>query len=185
MGGKIVFEATYQPGEKNFKDILLKIKNVHPDVVYFPGNYQESGFILKQAREIRLFAIFVGGDGSYSPELIRIAGRSAEGSYYTIMSLPKEANDKLKNFIKRFQKRYGQSPGVYDAYSYDALYIIAKAIKIAGYDSEKIKEVLYSHTFYGVTGKIKFTKYGDVDKPYAIYVIKDGNFVALDWTPSW
>ena len=82
----------------NFKNKLLKIKSFYPEVIYFPSNYQESALILKQAKELRIFSIFVRGDGSYSPELIKIAGKAAEGSYYTLMVLLKRKIKNLKNF---------------------------------------------------------------------------------------
>jgi len=183
LGGKIIYEDNYAPGQRDFKSNLAKIKSVNSEVIYFPGNYEESGIILKQAKEIGIKAVFVGGDGSYSPELIKIAGDAAEGSYYTLMALPQAKSPKVENFRKAFQEKYGEEPGVYDAYSYDALMTIAEAIKTGGYSSEGIKNALYSLTYEGVTGITKFDKYGEVDKPYAIYVVRNGKFEPLEWLP--
>jgi len=184
LGGRIVLQESYDPGQRDFKSNLIKIKSTQPDVIYFPGNYEESGIILKQAKELGIDAIFVGGDGSYSPELLKIAGKSAEGSYYTLMALPQVESDLIRNFKENFRKKYGEEPGVYDAYSYDALMIIVEAIKIGGYNSEGIKKALYSIEYKGVTGLTKFDEYGEVDKPYAIYVVNQGKFVPYPWTPK-
>ena len=183
LGGKIVFEDNYNPGQTDFRGDLVKIKNAHPEVVFFPGNYQESGIILKQARELNLKATFLGGDGSYSPELIHIAGKAAENSYYTLMGMDFEA-PLVKGFRRSFREKYGEEPDVYSAYAYDALKTIAEAIRIGGYSSEGIKNALKHIKFIGVTGVTKFDKYGEVNKPYFIVMVKNGKFEFLRWRPS-
>ena len=184
LGGKILIEESYDPGKKDFRDVLSKIKPLNPEIIYYPGNYQESGIILKQAKEMGIKSIFVGGDGSYSPELINIAGAAAEGSYYTLMAMGFGiADEEIEKFTKSFKEKYGEEPDVYAAYAYDAMKTLAEAIKIGGYSADGIKKALYTTTFKGVTGITKFDSYGEVDKPYYIYEVKNGKFELLKWVP--
>lgn len=178
MGGQTSVIDSYNPGDKDFKTQLGKIKNSKSDIVFYPGHYQESGLILKQAKEIGIKSIFIGGDGSYSPDLIKIAGNAADGSYYTIMAMGFGIADaEIAKFKAEFQKKYNQEPDVYSAYAYDALKIIANAIPKGGYTSEGIKAALYgTRDFKGVTGITSFDKNGEVDKPFYIYVVRDGKF---------
>ena len=185
VGGQIVIEESYDPGKKDFRDLLTKIKSLNPPIIFYPGNYQESGIILKQAREMGIKSTFVGGDGSYSPELINIAGVAAEGSYYTLMAMGFGiADQEIENFTKNFKEKYGEEPDVYAAYAYDAMKTLAEAIRIGGYSADGVKKALYSTTFKGVTGITKFDNYGEVDKPYYIYEVKNGKFELLKWVPS-
>ncbi len=183
IGGKILIQESYNPGSKDFRAQLDKIKNLHPDVVFFPGNYQESGLILKQAKELGLSVPFIGGDGSYAEELINIAGNAAEGSYYTLMSMGYGTVDnKIAKFDTKFKSKYGVNPDGYAAYSYDALLMIAEAIKLGGYSSNGIKKALYGMKgFRGVTGITEFDAFGEVDKPYGVYEIKNGRFQIVVW----
>jgi branched-chain amino acid transport system substrate-binding protein len=178
LGGQIPVIESYNPGDKDFKTQLGKIKSSNPDIVFYPGHYQESGLILKQARELGIKAVFIGGDGSYSPDLIKIAGNAAEGSYYTIMAMGFGVADaEIEKFKGEFQKKYNQEPDVYSAYAYDALRMIANAIQKGGYTSAGIKTALYGmKDFKGVTGITSFDKNGEVDKPFYIYVVKNGKF---------
>jgi len=178
-GGNILSIDSYSAGDRDFRAQLAKIKNQTPDVIFYPGHYQESGLILKQAKELGIKVPFVGGDGSYSPELLTIAGNSAEGSYYTLMAMGYGvADDEIKEFMRAFKAKYNAEPDVYSAYAYDAMRIIIDAIGNGGYTSEGIKRALYAiNNFKGVTGFTSFDQFGEVDKQFYIYVVWQGTFV--------
>lgn len=177
-GGKIVSAESYNAGMSDFRAQLLRIRDFAPDVVFFPGYYEDSGLILKQARELGIKSTFIGGDASYSPMLIKIAGAAAEGSYYTMMTMAVGAADqKISAFMNAYKAKYGSEPNVASAYAYDALLTIAQAIRQGGYSGEGIRSALYRIKFDGVTGTTRFDQFGEVDKPYGIYEVKNGAFV--------
>lgn len=177
-GGSVVETDVYNPGDRDFRSQLSKIKDTNPDVVFYPGHYQESGLILKQARELGINVPFIGGDGSYSPELISIAGNAAEGSYYTLMAMGYGvADEQIDQFTNSFETSYGIEPDVYSAYAYDAIQVIVNAIRNGGYSSDGIKQALYAtKNFLGVTGYTSFDANGEVDKEFSVYIVKDGKF---------
>jgi branched-chain amino acid transport system substrate-binding protein len=179
LGGVILLNEAYEADTRDFRGIVAKIKAVEPQAVYIPGNYQEVALFLKQAYEGGLKSAFVGGDGSYSPELIKLAGNAAEGTCYTIMAV--KHNDYYKSFNEAFKKKYQREPDVYDAYAYEAGSIILEAVKNVGYDATKIKDYLLSHTFNeSLTGPLKFDQDGEVDRQYGIVKVQDGKFVDLE-----
>jgi branched-chain amino acid transport system substrate-binding protein len=176
-GGRVVIKETYNPDAVDFRGQLTKIAAAKPDIVFYPGHYQESGLILKQARQLGITSTFVGGDGSYSPKLMEIAGPAAEGSYYTLMAMePENASPDVKRFVDAFKARYHEEPDVYAAYAYDAMMTITAAADATGYTSDDIKNGLYSITYNGVTGETKFDADGEVAKPFAIYKVTNGRF---------
>lgn len=181
-GGKILITEVFEGGQTDFRDPIIKIKMKNPEVIYFPGNYQECGKILRQAKELALNSIFVGGDGAYSTDLIKLAGEAAEGSFYTIMSLGQGVIDSLvSDFEIKFKKKYGKDVDVYAAYAYDALFTLVVAIKKSSADPDKIKNALYKVKYIGITGLNEFDEFGEVKKFYSIYVIKNKNFERVDF----
>lgn len=178
LGGKIIYEDGYNPGTSDFRSLILKLKQINPDAVYLPGNYQEVAQFLKQAKEMNLKSIFMGGDGSYSPELIKIAGDAANGSYYTQFAI--NQNNYFNNFKKKFVKKYNRQPDIYDSYSYEAANIILQAIDSAGYNSLSIRNYLLNHSFTSLTGQLKFINDGNVDREYGVLTVKDGKFVGVN-----
>ncbi len=176
LGGTVVYEDAYQPGTVDFRSVIEQIRKIGPDALYVPGNYQETGLFLKQAFENALNLLVVGGDGSYSPELIKIAGNAAEGSYYTIMAVQSDS-DYYRSFEKAFTSEYGKAPDVYDAYAFEAASIVRDAIKKVGHDSTKIRDYLLSQTFDSMTGLLKFDADGEVQREYGIVRVVNGSFV--------
>ena len=75
--GQILGEEAYLQKDQDFKTILTKIKALNPEIIYVPGYYEEVGKIVKQAREIDLKCVIMGGDGWDSPKLGEIAGADA------------------------------------------------------------------------------------------------------------
>lgn len=181
MGGKVVFYEGFGPGQKDFRSTIQKLKSIKPEMVYFPGQAGETGLILKQAKELALDVPFVGGDGSYSPDLITIAGNAAEGTYYTLMAMGFGISDDLiEQFKKNFFSKYFEEPTVYAAYAYEAGKIVAEVLAKAEYDSESIKKELYAlKDFKGVTGLTSFDTNGEVDKTFYVYVVENGKFVLV------
>jgi branched-chain amino acid transport system substrate-binding protein len=172
---EIIFDESYNDGSKDFKASLIKLKDLSPEAVFIPGYYKESTIILKQAREIGLKTIFIGGDGSYSPELIQNASQAAEGFYCTIMNI-NEDSDYYKNFYSKFKKAYNQEPDVYDAYAYEASMILKEAINKAGQDANLVKEYLLSNKFESLTGEIGFESNGDINRLFKVVKVENNEF---------
>ena len=177
-GGKITLIEAYNSGDKDFRTQLTKIWKNKPDVIFFPGNYQESGLILKQATELGVKSTFIGGDGSVSSELVEISGISSENTFYSNMAIGYGiADNEISNFNELFYQEYKEKPSVYSAYAYDAMKLIADAISRSDYSSGGIKQALYeTNNFIGVTGLTNFNEFGEVDKSFYIYKIVNGNF---------
>lgn len=179
----IVFDEAYDSQQKDFRNVLSRLQSTKPAVVFFPGNYQDNALILKQAREAGISVPFVGGDGAFSEELIKIAGDAAGNSYFTMMGIPKSKT--VEEFVAKYTAKYGkQEPNVFVYYAYDALMMVADAIKAGGYTADGIKTALYSLHHNGLTGETHFDSLGEVSKPYSIYTVRNGKFDLLDWRPS-
>jgi len=172
---KIVFDESYNDGNKDFKASLIKLKALNPEAVFIPGYYKESTIILKQAREIGLKTVFIGGDGSYSTELIENAGEAANGFYCTIMNIDEES-DYYKEFYKKFTTTYNKEPDVYDAYAYEACNILKKAIIEVGNDAVLVQKYLLTHQFNSLTGIIGFESNGDINRLFKVVKVENNEF---------
>jgi branched-chain amino acid transport system substrate-binding protein len=75
------FEGTEE--KSNFDPIITPIKAKNPDLVYFGGIYDQGAPFFKQAREKGLKSKFLGPDGFDSSDLVKIAGKTVVGMYYT------------------------------------------------------------------------------------------------------
>ena len=90
-----------------------------------------------------------------------------------------EAVEKLakgEEFKTKYKAKYNQDVQIYSPYSYDAVYVIAEAIKRAGGpDKAKIIEEVAKTNHPGVTGQISFDAKGDIkDGAISMFKVKDG-----------
>jgi branched-chain amino acid transport system substrate-binding protein len=180
-GGEIKIIEAFNPNERDFRSQLAKIKAIEADVVFFPALYQECGLILRQAREIGINQSFIGGDGAIDPKLIEIAKEAAENSYYTNLSMGFGVTDaEINAFMNSFKAKYGKEPSAYNAYAYDVVCVIAEALRLSKGTQDRAKESLYEiKDFRGVTGITTFDSYGEVDKPFGMYMIKDSEYIRV------
>ena len=178
LGGKIVGEQSYSTGDTDFRAQLTSIRTAQPDVVCVPGYYQEVALIVKQGRQIGLNMPFVGCDGWADQALLAIGGKAVDGCYFTNHFSPDDQSPIVKEFVARYQEKYGAPPDTFAALGYDAARLLADAIKRAGSsDSKALRDALAETAgFGGVTGQISFDANRNASKPGLIVRVKGGRF---------
>lgn len=179
LGGEIIYRENYNKGEKDHRTYLLKIKSQRAEAIYIPGYGEDIGLILKQAEEIKINSRFFSSPGIEIPNLFNIAGASAEGVIYSIASF-NPTNPLTADYSAAYKERYGEESDWMAANSYDALKILADAMKSChSYkDNDCVKDfILNLRDYNGVGGLTTFDKNGDVIKPIALKTIKNGQFV--------
>lgn len=111
-------------------------------------------------------------------DIAKVAGEAAEGVIYAYPSYdPVKGNEITLEFARKFKEKYGVLPDPEAAFSYDAMEILALAIKNGGFDSKDIKNALYKIKDYnGGTGKTSFDENGDVIKPVGFKSVHNGKY---------
>ncbi len=178
LGGTIVGDAAYQEGDSDFRAQLAQLKAAAPEALFVPGYYGEVGPIAQQSKELGLNVPLLGGDGWDSPDLVKGAGGALEGSYFSTHYSPDEKRAKVESFVKDYQGKYGKQPSGNAALGYDAMMILADAIKRAGsVDREAITKALAeTKGFDGVTGNITIDAERNAQKPATILQVKGDAF---------
>jgi len=169
---------TFQKGQADYKAQLTKIKGLNPDAVFCSALYEEGAVILSQARKTGIKVPFVGGNGFNSPKVIEIAKDAAEGLVVATPWFADRNDPRVKAFVARYEKAYGKKPDQFAAQAYDALYIMAEALKKAGKaDREKLRDALAGiRNFDGVLGRFSFDADRDVVMEPNVLIIKNGKF---------
>lgn len=187
LEGKTISFDGIAIGEKDFKALLTRIQSTHPDVLYFGGIYNEGGLIARQAKEIGLKAKFVSGDAMQTPEFIRIAGESADGSFVTNVGIPPEQIPSAQEFLVQYRQAY---PNVdmqpYDHYTYEATRIALLALAQTprqadgAYDRTAAINFVQAIDYNGVLGRTSFDEKGDTtNKTISTYRVDKGNFIPV------
>jgi len=179
LGGQIVAEESYMPGDSDFRSQLTKIKSVNPEALFI-GGYQEQINIIKQANELGLKTQFLAGPPFESQTTIQSLGNLAEGVIYPYHFAVEKANPKTISYMEAYKKKFGVETGGFAPLMYDAVYIIANAMKKCETNTDCIKTELYNTNYNGVSGNITFDKNGDPIIPIIIKTVKNGKFVPYE-----
>ena len=153
----------------NFAPMIIPMKAKNPALVYFGGIYHQGGLLLKQMREKRVEAVFMGPDGFDSSEIVKIAGAHIKGTYYTTVAGPPDAYPESAAFAKKFKQRFGKGVESFAMYGYDAAMVGIKAMEQTLQSNSGKKParaeiagaIRKLKNFKGVTGAIAFDNKGD------------------------
>lgn len=174
---EITSHQTFSSGQADFQTSLTKIKTSNPDAIYLISYAAEAENILQEQKELGLEAqIYAAQPFEDRTLLENVPGLAEEVIYMT----PNIRTDEGEKFIEKYKKEYGEKPRVNAVRTYDALHIIAKAMRqCEEITSDCIKQKLYDIEYKGGVGTLDFDKNGDVDLPYVIKTVKDGEFVRV------
>lgn len=170
MGGEIVVDISYSSGDVDFKPQLTQIRDKKPDVLFVPGYYTEVGLIAKQAKELNVKAVLLGGDGWDSEKLTEIGGEAIVGGYFSNHYSHEDQNPAVQNFVKGYQAKYKEVPSGLAAMGYDAAAVAIDAINRAPELSVKaIRDAIAAtKNFPGVTGVITINDERNAVKPAVV-----------------
>lgn len=157
IGGTIVSEYSYEPTQRDFKDIIAKMISDHPDGVYVVGVGENMSILIKQIlQHPGAKDITVTGDFNFSSVgVIDALGELPRDIYYTDINVNEE-------FATAYAKKYNQPVSVYPAFTF-ALLQIYKQVVDAGEvkTAEDIYHAVVGHSFQTAVNTITFDEKGE------------------------
>jgi branched-chain amino acid transport system substrate-binding protein len=163
----------------DWKAVLTKLKGKKPDVVFYGGMDATGGPLLKQARELKIAAIFSFGDGACTDKMAELAGPTAEGLICSQAGIPVQAAG--KKFLEGYKAKFNMDPVLYSPFTYDAAKLLVAAMQKAdSADPAKYLPALAAIELSGATGNIQFDEKGDrKDAEMTIFTMKEGKVTPL------
>lgn len=181
-GGKITGFESYAKDDVDFSALLTKLNQGRPDVLFIPDYYNKVGLIAKQARQLGVRAVLLGGDGWDSPEMLKIAGDAIHGGYFTNHYSPDDPRPEVQEWVKKYVAKYGQRPDALGTLGYDAALLLIEALKKASKpEPDQIRAALAQiKDFPCVSGKITFDEWGNPIKSAVVlqYTAEGQQYVA-------
>src|SRR5246127_741177 len=108
--GGVVREQSYSSGDNDFRAQLTSIKAAGPEVVFVPGYYPEVEIILKQARQLGISVPFIGCEAWDSPTLLQVAGKAADGCYFSNQFSAADPSPVAQEFGKVYREKFANPP---------------------------------------------------------------------------
>jgi branched-chain amino acid transport system substrate-binding protein len=179
--GSVVAFETFSTKDVDFSAQLTNIVRSGADVIFTPQYYNEVPLIVKQAKELGWTKPILGSDSWGSAELMNLCGDACKGYFFSTHYAAAGAKGATKEFIDKYNAKYGYVPDEVAALTWDAINLMCMAIQNTGgltgnieKDREAVKDRLTEvKDFDGITGKMTFSPGGNPTKCAVIVKISD------------
>jgi branched-chain amino acid transport system substrate-binding protein len=190
MGINVVSRESYDAGDTDFSGQIAKMLAKDPDCVLISVIGETGGPIVRQLRQNGYKGLILDKE-SFMFNQVEVAG--VQNSDYVFFANPyvtyKSIDDcdipNMKEFLQKYQARYGIMVGTDSAYrGWDAVNVFEAAAKLAGAtDSESLKNATMKLKMEGLGGAIDFTKGNrEAYNTFNSFILVDGKNIRFsDW----
>ncbi len=187
-GGEIVIEESIQDGDTDFSGVVTNIRARNPEVIVFSGYFTEGALIMNEVRRQGMNdVVMVGGDGLQGDDLMRLGQQSVVGSITYAGFSPEQPTATTEQFIQNFRSKHNENPDLFSAQGYDAVMLIAEAIRKANSADPRDfhKTLAQTKNFDGVSGVTTFRENREPIKSpvYLLIVTENLEFGLLESIP--
>jgi branched-chain amino acid transport system substrate-binding protein len=181
-GATIVTREYTTDKATDFAAILTKVKSTTPDLLFYGGMDTQAGPMARQLKTLGVGVPMLFGDGACTVEFHKLAGDGAEGHYCSLPGVPLDKMAGGTAFRERYKTRFNTDIQLYAPYAYDAVRVVAEAMKKAGStDATKFLPELAGINYPGLTAQIVFDEKGDIkDGAVTLYQAKAGAWSPLE-----
>ncbi len=169
-GLSIIADESFNPKDTDMTAQLTKIKAANPDAIVCWTIGPAGAIVAKNVKQLNIKTPLFQCHGQPDPTYIELAGSASEGNMMpsTRLMAWEQLSDKdpQKKVIKEFVNLYNnvyhydkQFPiNTHSGYAWDAIYIVANAMKKTGTDKVKLRDAI-EHTkgYVGVSGIYNLT----------------------------
>lgn len=187
-GAQVVMTEYSEASEVNFYPILNKVKASGADSIFVTHGLQSMANLFKQMRELDINLPVMSTGGYTLESMAKASGGDAtiyEGAYTLAYTIPAGIGvlPNVTKFVNDYQAAYPQDPIARgSANGYDAVYVVAEAIKIAGStDASAIRDALPKVKYEGLGGVLQFDETGQARPTLFITQFKDGKQVIVNF----
>jgi branched-chain amino acid transport system substrate-binding protein len=180
-GATLVGRYPYLEEMKDFRPYIRLLKQRGAEVVLVAGLEVGAATLIEQSHELEWTPRFIGGDGL---EPLAELGARYNGTLVGVLYHP-EMSPAARRFAASFREAYKREPDSSAATSYDAVQLIAGALREGNTTRASIRRYLElvgrsggAPPLAGVSGPVAFDENGDpVGKPVALVRIENGRFL--------
>lgn len=181
---EIVFNESFDIETTDFKNLITKVKNNKPDVIFINGWENHLALIVKESINQN---IKQDGNMVFTFDLLdarkHLNASQLNGLILNVPLYEIDSSDLKTAWKSKFREKFNKEPNYSSAYAYDfamIMYEVTKAFKNSGENHFDINKYIYNIDQKGVTGNLKFQKSGDLTGFYRTCKFDaNGQFIPL------
>jgi branched-chain amino acid transport system substrate-binding protein len=188
FGITLVSQQSYGNDDKDMTPQLTKIRAADPQAVVIWATGPGQAVAVKNYRQLGLTQPLYLSHAANDFNFLRLAGESADGvlipssKIYVTDSLAADDLQKplLEEFVRDYRTKYGKPPATFAGNGYDAVMMIAEALRKVGPDRTKLRDAIEATKDHvGVTAIYTYgadDHFGAKADSVVMLTVKDGKF---------
>jgi branched-chain amino acid transport system substrate-binding protein len=191
-GITVVISEVYDKAATDLTAEVTKVKAANVQGLVNWSIEPAQAIVIKNARQIGLTIPIFQSHGFGNIGYVKAAGSAAEGVIFPAgrLLVADALSDKnpqkalLLSYKKSYEAKYKEDVSTFGGHAYDAMLILAEAIKTAGADKEKVRTAIENiKGLVGTAGIFNFsaTDHNGLDlNAFEMLTVKDGKFTVLE-----
>jgi branched-chain amino acid transport system substrate-binding protein len=161
------------PVQADYRESLVDVARSGSQAVLVLAGARDAARIVRALRSQGYHGQIVGGATLGRRAFVAEAAADAEGVVFPLLFDPEQPE--ARTFVSRFRARWGTTPDYLAAHTYDAVQLIADAVRRAGPNRVLIRDALAtSPASPGVSGPIAWDPTGRNRRPLTLGIWHDG-----------
>jgi branched-chain amino acid transport system substrate-binding protein len=191
-GIQIAISEVYDKSATDLTAEVTKLKAKGVQAVVNWSIEPAQSIVIKNARQSGIKVPIFQSHGFANIQYAKAAGSAAEGVIFPASKiivadvLPAKNPQKpiIMAYKKAYEAKYNEDVSTFGGHTYDAMMILARAIREAGFDKEKVRNAIeHMKNFIGTAGIFNFspTDHNGLDiNAFTMLTVKDGKFSLLE-----
>jgi ABC-type branched-subunit amino acid transport system substrate-binding protein len=194
MGGKVVVDVAFNPGQSSYQAELKKVFDAKPEIVLLAAGQDSGATILKEWYRGNYGGQWLLGSDLAASEFVAQVGEETMKGMYGQTSGDDVGSLSFKRYEELWKQKTGQAVAPWASNLYDSFILEALAIEIGGaatgeainanmkkVTTGEVKCISYEEcvkalregktiAYQGVSGPLQFNKYNNVVAPYTMLI---------------
>ena len=191
-GITIVISEVYDKAATDLTAEVTKVKASNIQAIVNWSIEPAQAIVIKNARQIGLTIPIFQSHGFGNIGYVKAAGSAAEGVIFPagrllvadVLSDKNPQKALLLSYKKSYEAKYKEDVSTFGGHAYDAMLILADAVKTAGTDKEKVRTAI--ENIKGLVGTAGIFNFSAADhngldlNAFEMLTVKDGRFTVLE-----
>jgi branched-chain amino acid transport system substrate-binding protein len=179
MGGVLAAAIDFKSApDLSYIDLVRRILEPRPDVVVLAASASDTSVLCQQMRRIDAKVSFASSAWAGTEQFPQMGGRAIEGALVAQYFERESKAAAYRQFVDRFQKRFGEAPGFPAVTGYDALMMGVEALRQRG-EGSLLASLQRPRSYAGLQRTIAIDASGDSRSPMFMTEVREGRYVAV------
>lgn len=180
LGGEALDLFPYASTDTNLDQMVANTATLKPDAVLIVSSAVKTALLIQHFRLGEFEPALYATDWAFSETLLQTGGKAVEGvSLMASFDINGDAAE-MKAFQEKYQARYGYSPNYAAMQTYEAVLVLAEALRQTKGTADGLPEALRNiRDLQGLNSTISMDEFGDVIRPVYLFQVQDGRMVTV------